>query len=278
MPPANWVHALHVAKRNDHQSKMKKVSLILGIALAALIVVVGYQSGHKNDSSAAKASSTGHAKSRERLESDVSGSHEKSPVSAVTRRTTDPKREAEEVKVLRRELETVKAQLEKISRPLGQDVLSSTVNCEIIPGETLLTGGYMTADGNYELTFLTPRSVTLKDGSEGFEVKCIIFSVGSDFVEAHGLEKFATNAKNTLQHGEAWKQDEVIKTFQAASKTDGAGVLSTPTVTGRASTPFTLSFGGAGVAQFTIEATVARSSNGNFAIQSRVERTPKAEP
>jgi hypothetical protein len=256
---------------------MKKLSLIIGIVIIALIAIVVYQNSHNNDSFAAKASSTEQAKSRERVQTDVSSSHESRSASALARRTTVPKRESKEVDDLKRENEALKGQLEKISRPLGQDVLSSTVNCEIKPGETLLTGGYMTADGNYEMTLMTPSSVTLDDGTEGIKVSARVLSVGSDFVSANGLETLATNARNTLQHGEAWKQDDVAKTLQAASKTGGADMCSMPSVIARPSQPFTLSVGEAGRDQITIDGTVTRSPNGSYAIQSRVERTLKVE-
>ena len=256
---------------------MKKLSLVFGIALVALIIIVVYRNSHKNDPSAGKAPATEHATPRERLESDVSRSHELRSARAATRRTTDSEREREDIKDLRRQLETARAQLERITRPLEQDVLSSTVNAEINPGETLVTGGYRTADGNYELTLLTPRSVTLEDGREAIEVDGKVLSVGSDFVGAHGLETLATNARNTLQHAEAWMQDDVASTLAAARDAEGAGVLSSPKVITLPSTSFTVSIGEADGAQFSFEGTVARSPSGSFAIQSRVERTPKAE-
>ena len=254
---------------------MKKLSIVIGIALVTLIAIVGFRSWREDDPTAAQAPATGHLAPQERLESNAINSRDMRPPRAATRKNADS--ESEEVESLRRELVTARAQLEKISRPLGQDALSSTVNCEIKPGETLLTGGYMTADGKYEMTFMTPSSVTLDDGTEGIKVSARMLSVGSEFVSANGLETLATNAKNTLQHGEAWKQDDVVKTMQAASRAEGADIMTAPSITARPSESFTLGFGEAGGTQFTIEGTVARSPNGNFAIQSRVERTPKAD-
>ena len=254
---------------------MKKLSLVLGIALVALIVIVAYRNSHKNVPSAAKAPATGHATPREQLESDAGRSHELRSPRAATRKNADSERE--EVESLRRELETARVQLEKITRPLAHDVLSSTVNAEINPGETLVTGGYRTDDGNYEMTFLTPRSVTLEDGSEAFEVDGKVLSVGSEFAEVHGLETLATNARNTLQHAEAWMPDDVAGTLAAGRDAEGVGMMTGPKVTVLPSTPFTLSIGEKNGAQFSIEGTVARSHNGSYAIQSRIERTPKAE-
>lgn len=253
---------------------MKKLSLIIGLLVVALIVIVANRNSPKNDPSAAKAPVTADTPPRVRPGSDVSSFSEVRPGRAATRRATDSAEEIDEVKELRRELETARVQLEKVARPLGQDVLSSTVNAEINPGESLVTGGYRTADGNYELTLLTPRSVTLEDGREAIEVDGKVLSVGSEFVEAHGLETLATNAKNTLQHAEAWMQDDVARTLAAARDTEGVGVFRSPRVTTLPSTSFTVNIGETDGAQFALEGTVARSPNGNFAIQSRVERTP----
>jgi len=256
---------------------MKKSSLVFGIALVALIVVAGYRNSNKNDASASKASATGHATPRGRLESDASRSHQLRSARVVTRRTTDSEREREELEKLRRELETARAQLEKITRPLEQDVLSSTVNAEINSGETLVTGGYRKADGSYELTLITPSSVTLEDGREAIEVNSKILSVESNFVEAHGLETLATNAGNTLQHAEAWMQEDVARILAAARDAEGVGIFASPKVITLPSRSFVVSIGETDGSQFSFEGTVARSPNGSFAIQSRVERTPKAE-
>lgn len=255
---------------------MNKSSLVFGVALVTLIVIVGYHNRYKNDPSAAKASTTGQTTTRERLNSDAGRSHELRSDRASTRRATDFERGREDTKQLGREPESERTQLEKITRPLGQDVFSSTVNAEIKPGETLVTGGYKTADGNYELILLTPRGVTLEDGREAIEIDGKVLSVGTQFVGAHGLETLATNARNTLQHAEAWMQDDVARTVAAARDAEGAGIRSSQVIM-LPSTPFTVSIGETDGAQFSLDGTVARSSQGCFAIQSRVERTPKAE-
>ena len=268
-------HKSTVRLRNDLPIKMKKYSLVFGIALVVLIAIFVYRYSHKNTPSPGKYSAAEHATPRGHTENNAGRPHKLR--SALTRGTIDSERDKEDIRKLRRELETARAKLEKITRPLEQAVLSSTVNAEINPGETLVTGGYKTADGNYELTLLTPRSVTLEDGREAIEMDGKVLSVGSDFVRSHGLETLATNAKNTLQHAEAWMQDEVSRTLAAARDAEGAGILSSPKVLTLPSQSFTVSIGKTDDAQFSLEATVVRSSKGSFAIQSRVERTPKAE-
>lgn len=254
---------------------MKKFSIVFGIALVVLIAIVGFRSRHKDEPTAVKAPDTGHVTPRERIESDTINFREMRPPRAATRKNAGS--ESEEVESLRREIETARAQLEKINLPLEQDVLSSTVNAEIKPGETLVTGGYRRTDGNYEMTLLTPRSVTLEEGREAIEMDGKVLSVGSEFVGAHGLEALATNATNTLQHGGAWMQEDVAGALRAASESEWVAILSTPKIVALPSTPFTLTFGEKGGDQFSIEGTATKMPNGSFAIQSRVERTPKTE-
>lgn len=213
---------------------MKKLSLLIGFAFVALIPVVELQcfyidsreDGTSTGPSHASNSVTRQHTSQKRLETEANSPRVMRPRAAATGDATDPRED--DIERLRRELKTTKAELEKLSRPLAQDILSSTVSAEISPGETLVTGGYKTADGNYEITFLTPRSVTLSDGREAIEVKSQVLSVGSEFVQENDLETLVTNARNTLQHAEAWKQDDTDATLASASNAEGADVISPP--------------------------------------------------
>lgn len=256
---------------------MKKRFFLFGTVLAAILAIAGYWNGRSNDPSVAQASATGQVEAREHPESDAGSIHEQNSARVTSRGPADPEGERDEIKKLRRELETAKAQLERITRPLGQDVLSSTVRAEINAGETLVSGGYRTADGDYELTFFTPRSITLEDGREAIEVESRVVSVGSGHVDAHGLGSLATNTKNTLQHAEAWMQDDVKGFLAAAGESEGINILASPKIVTLPSSPFTLSIGDAGGAQYSLEGNVAKNANGSFSIQSRVERTPLAE-
>ena len=178
--------------------------------------------------------------------------------------------QSSEIENVRRELAAVKVELARISKPLHEDILTSTVNATIRQGETLVTGGYMTADGNYELTLLTPRSVFIEGGREAIEVEAHILSVGPEFTKAQGLENLLTNARNTLQHAEAWTQLGRDQTLAAASGGGEAAVVSFPNVITAASVPFKMSSG-----EYSFEGTFAQNSDGGISIQSRIERSPK---
>ena len=79
--------------------------------------------------------------------------------------------------------------------------------------ESLVTGGYKTANGNYEMTIITLRRVQREDGREMIEIKSKIFSVTQEFVAENDLESITTNARNTLQHAEAWNSAAVTETL-----------------------------------------------------------------
>jgi hypothetical protein len=187
-------------------------------------------------------------------------------------------RQRAEVELLRLELEKARSELAQISKPLREDLTSSTVDAEIAPDETLVTGGYPTADGRYELTFLTPRSISIADGKDVIEVKASVLSVGQDFAKAHNLNALSTNARNTLQHAEAWKQTETTKTLRAASSSDEASLLSAPTITTPPETPCTIALLDQSGAGYSLSVTASRKPNGNFQIQSHIEKTSKTEP
>jgi hypothetical protein len=180
---------------------------------------------------------------------------------------------------LRRELKNAYAQLEKLdklSAPLSKEMFSSTVDVEIAAGETLVTGGYKRADGKYELTFMTPTTVTMEDGTEMIKLFSRVLAVDSEFVKANGLGTLATNARNTLQHAEAWNQEEMTATMKAASQNDNSEFTSPPAIltSPSSSKPFTLNMGEPGKASYSIESTIGKTATGGFAIKARVERAP----
>ena len=257
---------------------MKKLYPLTIVIFIALILIALYIVNHEGISSTDSFSfskpDTKPYLSQTSLESDENSTRvtRNRPIASGNNSKED------EIDNLKRELKTAKAELEILASPLNEDMLSATVNAEIIPGDTLVTGGYKTADGNYEMTFLTPRSVTLSDGSEGIEIKSQVLSVGSEFVDKSGLGSLATNAGNTLQHGESWKQDDVKTTLKSASQAAGAKMLSSPGIIASPSSPFEIVIGEAGGSQFSISGTVEKNDNGNFSIKSRVERRPIAEP
>ena len=181
--------------------------------------------------------------------------------------------EPSEIAQLRRELDRANQELARLSRPLNEHILSSQANVEIFEGESLVTGGYQRPDGLYELTFLTPRNFMLENDSEAIEVESHIVSIDPGFVQAHGLQTLATNARNTLQHAEAWQSEDVAATIASMP----SGMRSENVFVGRSvvlpSKPFSVEMGDPLGQFYKLDAIVDISDNGSYLIQSRIERT-----
>ena len=181
--------------------------------------------------------------------------------------------EPSEVAQLRRELDRANQELARLSRPLNEHILSSQVNVEIFEGESLVTGGYQRPDGLYELTFLTPRNLMLENDSEAIEVESQIVSIDPGFVQAHGLQTLATNARNTLQHAEAWQSEDVAATIASVP----SGMRSENVFVHRSvvlpSKPFSVEMGDQLGQFYKLNAIVDISDTGSYLIQSRIERT-----
>ena len=181
--------------------------------------------------------------------------------------------EPSEVAQLRRELDRANQELARLSRPLNEHILSSQVNAEIFEGESLVTGGYQRPDGLYELTFLTPRSLMLENDSQAIEVESQIVSINPGFVQAHGLQTLATNARNTLQHAEAWQSEDVaapIASVPSSMRSENVFVQRSVVLPSK---PFSVEMGDPFGQFYKLDATVDISSTGSYLIQSRIERT-----
>tara|TARA_R110000850_G_scaffold125759_3_gene244371 strand:- start:3623 stop:4405 length:783 start_codon:yes stop_codon:yes gene_type:complete len=181
-----------------------------------------------------------------------------------------------EIDSLRRQLEATTKELDRLSRPLNSNVLSSTVNAEIEKGESLVSGGYQMSDGSYELTFITPKSIVLADRGAAIEVNSRVISIGDSFMKANGLGTLATNARNTLQHAEAWQQDDVEATLASLPEYGGSSNVSEQRTTVLPSVPFQITMGDPNGLYYTLDATVEESLNGGYLIQSRIERSGDA--
>ncbi|MEP4078941.1 hypothetical protein [Haloferula sp.] len=182
-----------------------------------------------------------------------------------------------EIGELRDELERTKSELASLSTPLNEnDVLSSAVNAVVGQGESLVTGGYQLSDGRYELTFITPKAVGLEGGESGLgkdimlEIKSMV--VNDAFVETSGLDTLATNARNTLQHAEAWSGDDVFNTFKSASEAEGVDMGSSPTVTTRPNEPFIVEMLDGEGRGFSLRGEADFMPDGSFAVKARAER------
>ena len=165
------------------------------------------------------------------------------------------------------------AQSAKKAGPLSKERFSSTVHMEIAAGETLVTGGYQRSNGQYELTFITPSMVTLEDGSEAINLTSKVLSVDPGFIKEIGLEGLTTKRRNSLQHAEAWKQKKLRDTLGLAIQQTQSGIISSPSILAKPSTPATIVMESEGKTRFSIESTLEKSSSGGFVIKAVIERS-----
>ena len=120
--------------------------------------------------------------------------------------------------------------LEELARPLETEVRSAAVNTTIGADETLVTGGYQTPDGQTHFLFLQPKRHTLNDGRVAVKIESTQFALSPEQLEGSELADLATNAGNTLQHGEAWKNAETSRVMKAMREAKSVDRLSAPSV------------------------------------------------
>jgi hypothetical protein len=157
--------------------------------------------------------------------------------SIVPQTTPKPNRKdppSENDQALRERIVELESQLAELTKPLEADIRSATVDTEVLADETLVTGGYKTPDGNTNFLFLRPERVTLDDGREAVKLASTVLALSEEHLKGSAVEDLATNASNTLQHGEAWQNTEAESVLKDLRETGMAGMPSVITLPGQA--------------------------------------------
>ena len=131
-------------------------------------------------------------------------------------------------------LHEVESELAEITKPLdedSQDIVSSMFKAEVSESQSVVTGGHLTADGKHLFTFITPKRVKLANGTEVVQIGIKSIATPPEVTQQLGLESLATGARNTLQHAEAWENQDVTSTLEKLSQTPGTDILTAPSVT-----------------------------------------------
>lgn len=182
-----------------------------------------------------------------------------------------------EVASVQAELADARRQLEVLSRPLHSGNggrFSSVVRAEIANHEVLVLGGYQTQDNRCQFTFASPRWVS-QDGLETMVLQAHVVEMGADAAADFGLDSLATNARNTLQHAQAWDKDEALATLKALKDVEGVRMLAAPAVMVAPRQEFTVSVGG-----YALAGHAEKSADGDgagFLLTIREEMTPAGE-
>ena len=132
----------------------------------------------------------------------------------------------------------IQAKLNDVLEPLKKDIHSSNLQTDVSSGHTVVTGGFEVSEGRFEYTLTTP-TVSVDDlGRKVVQLEHRRFSIAGDNLEQLGVKSLATNASNTLQHGETWSPSQTkdfISKVNSARGTAGPGggidSLSAPRIT-----------------------------------------------
>ena len=128
-------------------------------------------------------------------------------------------------------LTQTKQNLEELRRPMMTDMMSSALRAELKSGEVVVTGGYKLPDGKRLYAFAQPM-IEQVDGKDEVKIGVEVFKVTDEQGLSVGLDTIATNAANTIQHGEVWVADEYRSVADKLRSTPGMqGSARTPPIT-----------------------------------------------
>lgn len=132
--------------------------------------------------------------------------------------------------------------LDELRRPMMGDLLSSALSAELKSGEVVVTGGYRLPDGTRLYAFVQP-TVEHGEGGDVVKIASSVRTIADEAGTSVGLGNLATNADNTLQHGEVWMADEKRAVFEALDASSGTRAVSLPEVTVRPGASSVVEFG-----------------------------------
>ncbi|MBC8039956.1 MAG: hypothetical protein H7Y06_05385 [Opitutaceae bacterium] len=130
-----------------------------------------------------------------------------------------------------REVALVKTKeaLEELRRPMTEDILSSSLRAEMKSGEAIVTGGYRLPDGKRLYAFATPV-LDVAGGTDAVLIESRYLAVTDAAGATVGLDSLATNADNTLQHGEVWLAEEQREVMGKLVGSEGVDLVVYPSV------------------------------------------------
>jgi hypothetical protein len=176
-------------------------------------------------------------------------------------------------------LKSVETKLEQISRPMVEDMASTMFSAELTQGQSIVTGGFPITDGRSQFTILTPEKIRLADGTEAFQINAKIMALDSEKILSSGLNSLATQARNTLQHAEAWEKTDVDMTLEQLKNAPGSNLLTSPTITTGAGQAFKVEIGSAEEGFYSLEGTANNSNDGSgIRLQARIEQRDPPAP
>lgn len=154
------------------------------------------------------------------------------------------------------------------------------ISGEVQAGETLVMGGYRLPDGTHAFTFITPSSVRMEDGSEAIVLKTRAMATTPDQARSLGMDSLVTQDSTADHQAEAWSAQETASmVLKTTSTGKGTPWMITPSLMVKPGEPATIRIDGRrGAPSYSVEATVRKTADGNFSIQTEVVHTPDNQP
>ena len=169
--------------------------------------------------------------------------------------------------------EAVEKQLAEISAPLVGDMASTMFNADVKKGQSVVTGGYQTADGRNQFTILKPRIVTDRNGGKQIEIDSNLIAMSQEDTKQSGLDSLATNAKNTLQHAESWEESDVSGTMEMLQNSADSEHLGQPKTIVAPGEKFTINMTSDDQSSYTLSGTAELSTDGSgVVLKARIEQ------
>lgn len=189
------------------------------------------------------------------------------PLPGRKRPAADPLAEARQDHV-----EEVERQLEEISAPLAEDMASTMFHADIPEGQSLVTGGYQTADGRNQFTILKPQRINGKNGQEMIRIDSKMIAMSPQDTTQSGLDSLATKARNTLQHAESWEESDVASAMEKIQNSTGSELMSAPSVILMPGQDFSVEISSDDKGSFTLKGTAQASPTGpGVVVKARIE-------
>jgi hypothetical protein len=119
-----------------------------------------------------------------------------------------------------------------------------TVKTVLSDTQVLVTGGFPSSDGKHTFSFIAPKRHRFDDGTDAILIVERTVELDQDAIAEAGLETLATNARNTIQHAEAWEKEDMEATLSLFVEREGVSVSTGPSVLARPSEGFEIEVGG----------------------------------
>ena len=170
------------------------------------------------------------------------------------------------------DLKDVEASLRNQLEADGPEVASSVVHALIPEGKSMVTGGYVTADGSFEFSVVTPQWINNPGGGKAVEMNVKILKVNEEGLARTGLKSLVVPGRKTVQNAEVWSPEDVAKNLD--EPVDGVGLTSTPRAIAMPGSPAEISTGSTDAVEgffYSLVIEAKEAAGGGFELTSDIK-------